>query len=112
MRTPAPADPAAIGIWVAVLRTHPGVSAFATLAATTESPAWVTRMPVTAVLSACVRLMAPYVLDRPRSWPASAQHVQEILNHLVRAGDDPRIGRVGLLRDDELGELVGDVGVG
>ena len=57
MRTPTPTEPAAIGIWVAVLRTHPGVSAFATLAATIESPAWVTRMPVTAVLSACVRLM-------------------------------------------------------
>ena len=41
-----------------------------------------------------------------------AQHVQEVLNHLVAAGDHPRIGRIGLLRHDQLGELVGDVGIG
>ena len=46
-------------IWTGGLADVAGrVSAFATLAATSESPAWLARMPVTAVASACVRLMA------------------------------------------------------
>ena len=53
-------------------------------------------------------------MSRYCSWRLSPlpQHVQEILNHLVGGGDDAGIGRVGLLGDDQLGELVGDVGVG
>ena len=42
----------------------------------------------------------------------SAQHVEEVLNHLVGRGDDAGIGRISLLGDDQLGELVGDIGVG
>ena len=41
-----------------------------------------------------------------------SQHVQQILNHRVGCGDHLRVGRIGLLGDDQLGELVGDVGVG
>ena len=43
---------------------------------------------------------------------ASSQHVQEILHHLVAGRDHLGIGRIGLLRDDQLGEFVGDVRVG
>src|SRR5262249_44873282 len=32
-------------------------------------------------------------------------------NHLVRGGDDARVRRIGLLRDDQFGELIADVGV-
>src|SRR6186713_550155 len=42
----------------------------------------------------------------------SAEYVQEILHHRVGGGDDLGIRRVSLLGDDQLGELVGDVGVG
>ena len=34
-----------------------------------------------------------------------------LLNHLVAGRDHPRVGRIGLLGHDQLGELVGDVGV-
>ncbi len=44
--------------------------------------------------------------------PRLSQHVQEILHHRVGSGDDLGVRRIGLLRDDQLGELVGDVGVG
>ena len=41
-----------------------------------------------------------------------AQHVQEILQHRVGGGDDLGVRRVSLLSDNQLGELVGDIGVG
>src|SRR5882724_13395363 len=44
--------------------------------------------------------------------PPLPQHVQEILNHLVGGRDNSGIGRVGLLGDDQLRELVGDIGIG
>src|SRR6188508_902767 len=44
--------------------------------------------------------------------PRLSQHVQEILHHRVGSGDDLGVRRIGLLGDDQLGEFVGDVGVG
>src|SRR3954468_6424871 len=47
-----------------------------------------------------------------REWDAtSADHVQEVLHHLIAGGDDAGIGRIGLLGNDQLAELVSDVGV-
>src|SRR5882724_9294634 len=53
-------------------------------------------------------------MSRYCSWrvPPLPQHVQEILNHLVGGRDNSGIGRVGLLGDDQLRELVGDIGIG
>src|SRR5262245_40923961 len=42
---------------------------------------------------------------------ASTDHVEQVLHHLVAGGDDAGVGRIGLLGDDQLAELVGDVGV-
>src|SRR5690606_34531020 len=41
-----------------------------------------------------------------------ADHVHRFLQQFVARGDDPCVGGIGLLRNDELGELVGNVGVG
>src|SRR4051812_43672917 len=76
-----------------------------------ERPVCDARRPLIAVASAWVRLMSRYVPSTAAP-TALAQHVQEVLNHLVRGGDDPGIGRVGLLGHDQLSEFVGDVGVG
>ena len=40
------------------------------------------------------------------------QDVEQILDHLVAGRDHARVGRIGLLGDDELGEFLGDVGIG
>src|ERR1041384_7419419 len=66
----------------------------------------VMRSPLTAEVSACPRPMTRYF---PAT--ASAQHVEDVLHHLIAGGDDAGIRRVGRLRDDQLGELVGDVDV-
>ena len=42
----------------------------------------------------------------------SAQHVQQILNHAVGCGDHFGVRGIGLLGHDQLGELIGNVGVG
>src|SRR5215470_3348151 len=113
-RTPTPASLPPTATCVVDLRTKPGVSAFATLPATTASPFCVARRPDTAALIAWLRLMAEPVLDSDqiRGAGASPDHVQQILHHLVAGGDDPGVRRIGLLGDDQLAEFIGDIGVG
>ncbi|GCC47927.1 hypothetical protein chiPu_0032193, partial [Chiloscyllium punctatum] len=41
----------------------------------------------------------------------SAHDVQEILHHRIGRRDHLGVGRIGLLGHDQLGELVGDIGV-
>src|ERR1041384_2878462 len=75
--------------------------------ATSERPDCVTRRPLTAEVSACPRPITCYSLAA-----MSAQHVEDVLHHLIAGGDDAGVGRISLLRDDQLGELVGDIDVG
>src|SRR5438270_10107051 len=80
-----------------------------------DNPAWLARRPDTAAASAWERLMTARSSSahaRGGAATALSQHVQEILNHLVARRDHLGIGRVGLLGDDELGKLVGHVGIG
>ena len=83
---------------------------------------WPTRMPDSALLSEPTdpfRLLHPQSAGAPRfapdrycSGPPQRTMFERFLQHLVGGRDDAGAGRIGLLRHDQLGELLGDVGVG
>src|SRR5579883_765814 len=79
-----------------------------------ESAAWLVRRPASAVARAELKpisIVLPYAEPSAVCRFRSLQRVQEGLNHLVGRRDHLGVRRIGLLGYDQLGELVGDVGV-
>src|ERR1700692_4856221 len=87
----------------------------------TESACWVAVTPAKAADNAWER---PMCSSRPRSSPFAAlsaahsyrtislDHLQQALDHLIGSRHDARVGRIGLLRHDQVAELSRDVDVG
>src|ERR1700731_659463 len=87
----------------------------------TESACWVAVTPAKAADKAWER---PMCSSRPRSSPFAAlsaahsyrtislYHLQQALDHLIGSRHDARVGRIGLLRHDQVAELSRDVEVG
>src|SRR5580704_6418064 len=109
--------PVPTSTWSAVWRTYPGVFAFDMLPEMIDRFAWVALRPANAVESACERLMALlyrhawFTPRHRRRGRSSLDHGQQALDHLVGNGHHLGVGRVGLLRHDQLTKLGGDVDV-
>ncbi len=84
------------------------------VAPTICSACCVTCSPASVVLSVPDKLMIHVRSQSSRALRAdtrSSDDVQEILHHRGGRRDDLRVGRIGLLRHDQLAELVRDVGI-
>src|ERR1700722_9289952 len=87
----------------------------------TDIPCWVTEMPANAADSAWDRLIADTVraayAGSAKSRDSSPRNSllndrKQALDHLIGGGHYFSVGRVGLLRHDQLAELCGDIDIG
>src|SRR5580700_1107182 len=81
----------------------------------TERPCWVTCTPANAADNAWERLMAvagraAYGLPAAKR-PSSLDDGKQALDHLIGSRHDLGVGRIGLLRHDQLAELRRDIDV-